>query len=162
MDNVLQNVASTVVSEGVTLVVDIRRKWWEKLLRRPSQRVFHIHPITLGSLVQISKRLLSIDTNISDMKNLLEMNYHLMEDHTRTAAEVVAIAIHNKPGEPPAALVRFIINTFTAKEVFSTLSIVIKQMDVTSFMSSIILVKGGMNVIEMSPKDQGSLIASGA
>jgi len=41
------------------------------------------------------------------------------------------------------------------------LSIVLQKMDMQSFMNSIILTKG-LNVLKMSPMDQGRSIASGA
>lgn len=174
MDKVLENVSDTILDKEVTLEVDIYRTRWEKFLRKPEKRTFVIKPITLGSLIRISKLLLTVDLTLDDVQSLLQSTYHSMVDHGETIAKIIAIAIHNQPTEPPKSLVDFIINNFTAKEMFTTVSIILNKMDVTSFMSSIISIKG-MSVLEMqqhasakaakqsevSPLSTGGIIAPG-
>jgi len=61
-------------------------------------------------------------------------------------ASVVALAIRNCDTPADTRLVNFILRNFTTKELMGVLAIVVKQMDLTSFMSSIISVKG-LNVL---------------
>src|SRR5689334_10986117 len=97
MDKILEQVADSVLDKEVVLEVDVYREWWERLLKKPAKRKFVIKPITLGSLIRISKLLLTVDLTIDDVKTLLESSYHAMVDHGETIAHIIAIAIHNKP-----------------------------------------------------------------
>jgi hypothetical protein len=176
MNDILANVSDVATHKPAELEVDILPanrahrllQAWKFL---PKKRLFIINPITYGNLVRISKLLLSIDMKVFDMTNPLESNYHAIAGNAETIAKVVAIAIHNNRSEPPASLVQFIMFNFTSSEMVGTLVIVLKQMNVAGFMTSIISVRG-LNVLEsgivnansaneMSPMDQGSQIAPG-
>lgn len=178
MNEILNQVASVATQKPIELEVDILpANSVHRLLQRwkvlSLKRVFIMRPITYGNLIRISNLLLGIDMKVFDMKNPLESNYQAITQHAETIAKVVAIAIHNSRSEPPATLARFILFNFTSDEMLSTLSIVLKQMNVAGFMSSIISIRGlnvlesgivsAMNVSgnEMSPMDQGSQIAPG-
>lgn len=169
----LQQVSDATVQEPVSIEVDIKPthfvhgklQSWGIL---PKKRSFTLNPITMGSLVRISKLLLDIDLNVYDTKNIFESNYKSIIQHSQPLAEIVAIAIKNSKRKPSKASIDFIINNFTSKELLMVISIVLRQMDLTSFMSSIISVKG-MNIMEsrianagpageaeVSPSTQGS------
>ena len=176
MKEVLKQVSDVATQKPVELVVDVLPaniiyRYLQRWKVLPAKRTFTIRPITYGNLIRISNLLLSIDIKVFDMKNLLESNYNAITQHGESVARVVAIAIHNSRDEPPASLTRFILFNFTSQEMLSTLNIVLQQMNVTSFMSSIISIRG-LNVLEsgiasvssvseVSPKDQGSQIAPG-
>lgn len=117
-----------------------------------------MRPITLGNLVRISRLLLEMDTRDIDMGNILEANYKLIADHGLQLARMIALAVHNQRSEPPDRLVHFIRDHFSARELAQAAGIVLKQMDLQSFMTTIISVK---KMTVMSPKEQGRLIASG-
>lgn len=178
MNDILTKAADVTTDKPVELEVDILprniihrqlQKW--KLL--PTKRRFSITGTTYGNLIRISKLLLSIDMKVYDLKNVLESNYLAISQNAETIAKVVAVAVHNKRSEPPASLARFILFNFSSNEMVATLGIVLKQMNITGFMTSIISVRG-LNVLEsgiasvrnaneneMSPMDQGSQIAPG-
>ncbi len=156
----LQQVADTTLQKPISLTVDVhaRNKVHGWLLRwgiAPKQRVFVIKPIYLGTLVRISKALLSIefkipDNNAQKQGALLDVNYEAIVAHSKTMAGIVAMAIVNADKEPDKKLVSFIIRNFTTKEMMAVLAHVLKQMDITSFMTSIISVRG-LNVLEIVP-----------
>lgn len=154
----LDNVASAVLQDPIEIEVIIppRSKLHAFMQRKGIQkkaRRFILRPIYLGSLIRISKLLIGIDFNVPDImdkiKNgsFLELNYIAIAKHGNSIAEIVAIAIQNNDEKPNPKLVKFIVNNFTANELKGVLTLVIRQMDLTSFMSSIIAVKG-MNVLE--------------
>lgn len=151
----IANVGSAVLEEPIRLEVTINaqsrlHEKMQKLLPRyfPKKKIISIHPICMGSLVKISKLLLSIDKNVFDKDNLMDSNYAALEKHTDTMAKVIAIAVHNKKSDPPKTLVDLVIDQFTPKELMSTISIVLRQMDISNFMSSIISVRSGLSILE--------------
>jgi hypothetical protein len=169
---VLSEVADTVLDEPVVLTVDVRpqsrlhallMKW--KLL--PEKKVFQVRPICMGSLIRISRLILSIDAGKVDFKNMLESNYRFVDQYAETAAQVIAIAITNSKQKPSGRLVKFILHNFSSSELLSTILIVVRQMGVQNFMSSIISLRG-LSVLEdavspeVSPTGQGSQIAPGS
>lgn len=145
MNDVLKKVSDTVSNEPIIITVDIKPgKWWQF---KQKKKVFSITNITLGSLIHIGGLLVSIDKSVFDPKNLLESNYKAMDKYGHTLAEIVAIAIHNKKGGPSRSLITFVETNFTAIELYNVMGVVIKQMDVSSFMSTIISAKG-LNILE--------------
>lgn len=154
----LKRVSETTLQEPIELTVDVnpasslhaRLQKWGLL---PKKRVFVMRPIFLGSLIRISKVLMSVDMKIPDGTNgkpdgatLLDANYQAIIQHAESLARIVAMAIDNKDREPSGKLVKFIVRNFTTAEMLGVLAHVLKQMDLTSFMSSIISVRG-LNVL---------------
>jgi hypothetical protein len=164
----LQAVASATIQEPVVMDVDIKpQSRFFALLQhwgiRPKKRTLIIEPIVLGNLIRISKLLIEVDMNVFDLKDLLESNYQAISKYGDIISRIVAIAIHNKKDAPPKSLEAFISYNFTPQELLSVLGIVVQQMNVTGFMSSIISIKG-FSVLEsreMSPQT-GEIIAPGA
>jgi len=154
----LRQVSDATLQEPLTITVDIRpqgkihgrlQTWGV----RPKQRVFLLAPITLGSLIRISKLLLGIHLRLPgqslDGKEgaLLQMNYEAIEKHTEQMAEIIAIAFQNNRQPASKSMVNFIMENFTTHEMQGVLALVLQQMDLTNFMRSIISVKG-LNVLE--------------
>jgi hypothetical protein len=122
------------------------------------EKVFLIHPITLGNMIRISRLLLQVDPEAYNQEKLIDSNYKIIEQYGETIATVIATAIHNQREEPPRSLVRFIMYHFTAWDLMRVLVIVVQQMDLSNFMHTIISIRN-MNIIEskeMSPETQGS------
>jgi hypothetical protein len=170
MKETLQAVADAALQEPVIMDVDVKPQsrffaLLQKYGLKPKVRTLTIHPIVMGNLIRISKLLIDIDMTVFDLKQLLESNYQAMAKYGDHVVQVVAIAVHNGKSEPPRELVEFIRYNFTSHELLAVLGLVAKQMNVMSFMSSIISIKG-MNVLtsqkEMSPISQGEIIAPGA
>jgi hypothetical protein len=150
---VLQKVADAVTDRPTTIVVDVNySNRWQKKLQKwnvlPKQRQFDIAPITLGSLIRISKLLLEINISIEELKvKWKDSSYQAMYLHSETMAKVIATAIQNTREEPPASLVAFILNHFSSKELLAVMNIITGKMDITSFISTIVSARG-INVLE--------------
>ena len=159
MDDVLQRVSDTVTNQPITITVDVKdRSRLDVLLRRNKIRVFEVSQITLGNLIRISKLLREIDVNefkSITKETILDSNYSLMERHGHCLAKIVATALHNRKNGAPVELIEFIEANFTASELLNVLSVVLKQMDVASFMSTIISIRG-LSILE----NQGANVKS--
>lgn len=161
---VLEKVADTVTDKPFEIVVDIKPQGrvhalLQKARLLPVQKKYPITHITIGNLLRISKILLGIGANVFDSNNLLQSNYRSIADDGKALAHIVAIAIKNKKQEPTEKEVAFIEHNFTAKELMDVLAVVIGQMDLTSFMSAIILVKG-LNILEAQTANATSAVSS--
>lgn len=157
--DILEKVADTTLGSPLKLVVDVHTKnklhgWLQKRKIAATKKVLTIQPIVLGNLVRISTLLLSIDPGSLSEKDLQESSYKLMKEHGETIARVIAIACHNKREDPPQSLVDFILWHFSPIESRKVLAIVIKQMEVQNFMTTIISARG-LNVLDSEPKKNG-------
>jgi hypothetical protein len=169
---VLEQASDAVIDKSMTIHVDVNPQsrldaWLIKKGIKKKKRSFIIRPIYLGSLIRISRILLSIDLSTYNAKDL-NSNYEMIDRNTGHVARVIAIAIQNNKHEPDVGLMRFILNNFSTADMMSVLTVVVKQMDLLSFMSTIVSIKG-MNILEKStagvksagksetsPTDQGS------
>lgn len=160
-NDILQAAAGTILQNGITLEVDIPSRnrlhaYFQKKGWMARKKTFTIHPVTIGSLVRISKILVGVD-----LKKIASESLHAMVvDSADKMAEVIAIAIHNRKGDTPPRLVSFILNHFTAAELLNTIGVVLNQMNVSDFLKSIVSATG-MNLMETSPVDPEETIASG-
>lgn len=168
MEEILKEVANAVTQEPVFVNVTILpRNRIHKLLQKkklmPAKRTLVLEPVTLGTLIRISKLLVGIDVGVFDMQSQLESSYKVIERYGDTAAAIVALAIKNAKERPSPALVRFIKSNLSTQELLYVMSLVLRQMNVTGFMATIISMKG-LNMLqktEMSPTTQRSIIAPG-
>jgi hypothetical protein len=162
---ILAGVADTATDRPIEISIDIfpsnrLHAFLQAKGISPKVKKYNIRPITLGNLIRISKLLLGIDMTIFNRSSIMESNYQLIDKHTRQLAEIVAIAIHNSRHAPSESLINMVVDNFTCKELLGTIHIILKQMDISNFMSSIISVRG-LNVLdrtkaeEVSPEDQG-------
>lgn len=161
MENItttLEQVSDATLAQPITITVDVfPQTKVQRLLQHwgiaPKKKGFVLHPICLGSLIKISKIILGIELKLPDSKgeytngNLLNANYEAIEKHGGSLAQIIAVAIQNNKHPVNEKMVRFILQNFTTKEMMGVLSLVLKQMDLTNFMSSIILVRG-LNVLD--------------
>ncbi len=143
----LAQTASAVLDEPITIEVGIIMPTWkDKLLSRlgmkKDKQTFVIRPATLGTMIRISRELISIDLKTFDQNNLLESNYHLIDQHAERLARIVAMAVTNSKQDPSQSLIEFFLHNLTSQELMRCVNIVLKQMDVTNFMYSIISIKG--------------------
>ncbi|MBU7577197.1 MAG: hypothetical protein KAF40_03970 [Flavihumibacter sp.] len=160
----LKETAAAILEDSIKLKItgDEKHSWfWWKTKR--VTREFEIRPLTLGSLIRISRIILSIDPEIFNKERILEALYGAADKHGTELARVVAIAFTNSRREPADSLISFIQESITTPQLKEVLGVIILQMDVRSFMSSIVSIRG-MNLLTMktNPVDQGSQIASGA
>ncbi len=144
---VLASVADTLVEKPVTLKVDILHpSSYEKLLfkirKKELARTFHVKPLSLASMVKVSKLFLGFDMSSLDKENLLTGNYKLIVEHARSMARAIAISVVNNKDDPPESLVEFFYNNLSAAELSKVVAIIIKQCRVQDFMISIISISG--------------------
>ncbi|MBC9913188.1 hypothetical protein [Chitinophaga varians] len=161
MTEVLKQAADAINSKPVSLEIDhISACWWEKMAIRmrilPATKRFEIRPATLGTMIRISQLLLEIDPNIFKSEGTaLDSNYQLYGAHGDNIARVVAAAIENREAVPSEKLVAFIKNNLSASELMAVIKIVLQQLNVMGFMSTIISLRG------MSLLNTEGTIASG-
>ncbi len=153
----LKKVADTLLDEPVIIKITQKPKYF---FQKPKEKEFRVEKLCLGSLIRISKILLSIDTEMFKQGSFVENCMKVMAGKGDLMAEIIAIAIVNRKTSPSKSLINLIMEEFTSADMLTALSVVIKQMDITSFMNSIISIKG-TNLLEMSPTDQGRKIAPG-
>lgn len=133
--------ADTLTQKPVEFYVDILNKTkFQRLLKQPDKKLFKIYPAVTGTLVRISKELLSLPEAINP--NDINAVYDSMNKHGLTMAKIIAIAVSNSEKEPSDDLIKFFLYNLTAKELKTLVNIVLKQMDVINFITSIVLVKG--------------------
>jgi hypothetical protein len=123
----------------------------------PTEKVFSINQTTLGNLIRMSALLVEMG---GDLKQIAANPYETIEKFTPHMVRMVAISLYNRKNEPPMKLYRFVEDNVTAKEMLGLMGVLLSQMNVTSFISTIILTRG-LNVLEMSQQILGSSIAPG-
>lgn len=161
--HMLKETAAAILEDPIKLTITGHQKHF--LMRWKTVKVtreFEIRPLTLGSLIRISRIILDINPEIFKSETVLEAVYGLADKHGRELSKVVAIAFTNARMEPAESLITFIQESITAKQLREVLSVIIRQMDVRSFMSSIVSIRGINLLTKTNPTDQGSQIASGA
>lgn len=145
MKEVLKNVSDIVTDQPIEIKVDLKEPtWWERIWKI-KVRKYSLNQITYGNLIRISKLLVDIELSALDKlttDNIIDQSTQLIGKHGDSLAKVIAIAMHNKRTEPPPKLIDFVKDNFTAQELFGVLVVVIRQMDVKSFMHTIISIKG--------------------
>lgn len=163
----LKKVSNAVTQKPVEITVDIdpQSRIHEKLQRLlpkhfPKQKVFKIHPVKMGTLLRISELILPIEKDLFNGGSMIDANLQAIQKHAKTLCRVIALSIHNRKTEPSERLVNLIMEQFAPASLLQVLIVVLQQMDIKSFMSSIIFIRG-LNLLEMNPQTQGSPIAPG-
>ncbi|MBC7948653.1 MAG: hypothetical protein H7Y42_12270 [Chitinophagaceae bacterium] len=152
----LNAVPDAINQKSIKFEIDIltRNRFHAFLQKRgwaPTKRSYEIRPIVLGNLLRISKLLLTIDPAEFSGGNFISTSHLLIANHTDTLAKIVAIGVQNSRNEPSEELVSTIRDNLTSGELIGLLNGVMKQMDLNSFIGSIILIKG-LNVLESAEK----------
>lgn len=143
---VRKQTADTVLQEGVDFFITVNKpSLLHKLGLKPLKRSFNIKPLVTGTLLQISKiieemKVLSEET-MKD-RTLLDVGVDQVNENKDHLIKIIAFAIHNGPGQPSRQLLKFLDHNLTPKEMLQVLSVAVRQMDVMSFLSSIMSVKG--------------------
>jgi hypothetical protein len=151
----LSNTADAITEKATTIEVDILHPTWLQKLRKQTRKTFELKPATLGTLVKISKEMLSIEVEEADKGNFMLLAQKLMAAHSSRLARIIALAIANSKEDPPQSLIDFIQYNMSAEKMAIVAAHVLQKMDITSFVSSIISIKG-TNILEMSLNNQRS------
>lgn len=154
-NNILKKAADTLLEKPQEIVLKVNNPGVLHHMRiLPKSRKFQIKPLTLGNLVRISQILLEVEFN-TQAEDIWTESLKAIRQHARRMVMVAAYAIHGKRSEPPVRLIKFLEDNLNAMELNQVLVIVISQMNITDFMTSIISIKG------MSLLKKGSTIAPG-
>ncbi|KAA2241669.1 hypothetical protein F0L74_17480 [Chitinophaga agrisoli] len=146
--NILSSTADAILEKSIRVDIDVLHpRWWERIAMRwgwlPAKRTFSIRPATLGNMIRISRLLLEIDADVYKKNgSALESNYVAYNRYGDVLAQVVATAIANSEQGPGKDLIRFIKENLTAAELMSISGIIIRQLDLVNFMSTIISIRG--------------------
>lgn len=167
-NKVLSKAADTLLDEPKDLSYDIKPKSRiHAILQQwgwmPKKRTVQITGSTLGTMIRLSKLLLSIDITPMPQDRLLDWSYEQIESGAPVLARVIAAAIHNKKSQVPESLVNEIMDNFTAQELLATSQIIIGQIDIMAFLTTIRSVRSAslLQQPELSLEKPEEIIASG-
>jgi hypothetical protein len=120
-----------------------------KLLRREleQEQTFTIEPLVICVCVRIAVRVKMIPKEVIS-GNILEAALPLLEDHLHNMAYIIAAAIENTYLEPQKGLIEFIEKNFTVDQLFEGLHASLNAMNLQSFLDSIVLMKGTVNILK--------------
>jgi hypothetical protein len=165
--DLLKKVSNTVTQEPVEITVNVDPTSWlhekgQKYLPKyfPKQVIYNIYPAKMGTMLRISSLVLSIDKDLFTSGNKIAANMEAISKHAKTLCKIIALAIYNREERPPARMVNTIMEQFSPEAIFKVVLIVLQSMNLDSFMSSIIFIRG-LNLLETNPQTQGSQIAPG-
>ena len=150
---IIKESLSSIIQEGIPFSIKVNnRKFWQK-----KKRNFLIKPLVFAQLVNISK----IIVDIKELDNtILTGNYrakgmHVVSDNQMRLVEIVAIALTNSRKKPSKKFERFLANNLTSSEILQLINLVLRQLDIVPFLTSIMLVT---NMSLIKPEEK---IASG-
>ena len=94
-----------------------------------------------GTLIRISKILHDIG-EVENVENYIAEGIESLHKHANKMINVIALALTDSKTKPTFMLKYYIKWNLTTVELFQLLHIVVKQMRITEYLQSIILVKG--------------------
>jgi len=153
---VRQDAVDTILEKGIDFTITVQNtNILHKLKLLPTKRKFVIRPITMGTLLKISKILLGMDASelTNAMKgtdkgiNFLDLGAKNIVENKDKLIQMVAYGIVNQEKEPPKRLIKFLNENLTAKEALKLLTAIIQQMNINPFLASLISMKG-INLLE--------------
>lgn len=166
MQEELKKTAEAMLDEPIKVTINTaattrKQKLFKRIGLFKERREYFLRPLTIGSFIRISKLVLPVDLGIiKDKKSILDIGYYAYKEHGSILVKIAAIALTNTKEEPTEEFEKLIEHNVSASELLIIYAAVIRMMDVNSFISSIISIRG-VNLLEMNPKTQGSSIASG-
>jgi hypothetical protein len=144
----IDKIPEVLEQKAIKIQFDVKRTGIYRLLQKikliEEKKTYEIKPLTLGSLMRISKEVEGISDELFNQKddNLMAANIKAMGAHSEALARVIAIGLSGRKGEPSTRIVNDVLNNFTPSDMMKVLNIILKQMNVMGFMSSIISIKG--------------------
>ncbi|MGN6352817.1 MAG: hypothetical protein ACTHLB_05475 [Parafilimonas sp.] len=121
--------------------------------KKTVKKLYHIPQLNLFTMIRISKEVVQMDTDILN-KGIIDAGMKALDKSGESLIRIIAYAVLNGDAEPSKELLKGLSN-MTADDLLQIIGVVLKQMNLKSFMTSIISITG-VNVIEMNPKEQGS------
>lgn len=149
----------TILQKGVDFEVTTKNiTFLYKIGIKKKVRKFIIYPAVLGTLGRISEILSTIDRidfdKIEENKNLFNDGLEIIKKNRGRILDVICLAIHNKKGEPPGNLKKYLEYNLTPKELLQLLILVQNQMDVKDFLAGSVSIQG-LNLSEARKQTSG-------
>ena len=167
-NKVLSDIASTLTGKPraeVTIPIAPRpvprwKKYCYRLLRKripqtsQKHRKFLIYPCKVGNMYRIAGRAALLPEEMRD-GTLSAAILPLINLHLKDMVYIIAAGIQNNHQEPEPDLMEFIEENFDAEDLYQTLFPVLENMGMQSFLNSIVLAKGTVNILRpvTSPAD---------
>lgn len=156
--DVLKDMANKLVPKPVTFTVqtaypEALTKAERKLQKKgkldtlPQSRTFELKPLYLGTMLQMAPYLLDIELPDLSGPNLHEKVLKMITEHVADQCIIIALAINNDETRPPVELADYFRRNLTAAMLKDISFVIVSSMDLTSFLSSIILMKKGMSLL---------------
>lgn len=137
---VLKNAVDAVEQRSIEFEIDVPGLFGKK------KKKFEVRPLTVSQVHRISKLIIDIDGKLETANDLFLM----LRDHARKCTEIVAIAVTDSRKEPSKKLVDLFFNNLDHRDMDTALQIVLKQMEVISFINTIASIKS-LSVLERKP-----------
>jgi hypothetical protein len=158
--DIAEKTVKAIMQEPIEVRVTINRL---NLLHRigilKKERKFILRPLYLGTLLRISKVVFDIkdiqeEGELKDI-NLVAKALEMALMNTDKLIDVIALAITNNKILPDKKLKKFLMENLDAQQAFQLVTMISAQINVLSFINSIILIK------RVSLINQGEIIAPG-
>lgn len=147
--NLLKESISSALEEGIPFKIKVNhpRPWQKK------EYNYTILPVKMAQLLNISKIIVDIE---EIDREAFSGNYNakgasIMAKNQLRLVEIVAITLTNPRKYPTKRFIKFLSENLTTNEVFLLLSLVLRQMDIVPFLTSIMLV-ANMSLVK-SPQE---------
>lgn len=151
---VLKDMAGKLVPEPIVFTVKTAypkgRTFLEKVLgkkKEPAERTFELKPFYLGTLLQMAPYLLDMEIPAMSNENMYEKLLSAMNAHIADQCIIIALAINNDETRPSTELAEYIRRNFTAQMLKDVSQVIVNSLDLTSFLSTIILMKKGVSLL---------------
>jgi hypothetical protein len=152
----------TVPVSWVPPVEPVKRSLFDKVFRGkaiqlPSvetERTFTIYPCKVANMWRLAGAASELPEEIRE-GTLAEIVLPLINDHLTTIVYIVAAGIQNNHEEPSPDLIQFIERNFDSEDLYTALFPVLENIRMQSFLNSIVLAKGTVNILKpkASPTD---------
>lgn len=151
-EKLLQDAVDAVVQTPITLHFDIapKNRLHERLQKWgvcKKKKSFALRPLVYGNLLRVAKLWLQLGMKTAmDRNAVLDGTMTIMATQTPLIAEMIAVIIHNRKSYPPQALADFILYNITQQDAKGLLKVVLKQIDIETFLSGLVSLRG-LNVL---------------
>ena len=153
----LTKTADALTEKSIGITITTNERHWLKRWFSKKVHVFELRPLSLGTMIKISRILVSIPEGLFDGKpNLKQLAASTVVEHGEQLAQMIALALVNRKEDPPVSMVNLILHNMTASDILGVCQAVFTQMDTHSFLRSIISIRGINMLTEMNPQSQGS------
>jgi hypothetical protein len=139
-----EKVVSALLQEPVRIWVTIEHQnILHKLRILPRRKAYLVKPAVLATMVRISREILKL-TDLSGVENekIAAKLIENAESNVDALTNILSLAIHNRREYPSKRLKDFLMKNLTVTQMLQVIVMVVTQIDVQSFTTTITLIKG--------------------